>query len=438
MMLRRLYGISFILVLLAACQPTQPLNVPPTAIPFPTMTPGRLIDGVLPTVMGLALDGSGLANPATAVALASRPTPTPNYGACPAAGSPSLPAMPTTGRAITEEITNFLSDGGTAPSLTDGLRSWGLLGDQGVVRNDVDFTGGGVADVVLAYSAPDDGGTLLILGCMNGLYAPLYQSITGGDTPQIIVAGDINFDHIPDLLFSNRQCSADNSDDCSYRTQLISWTPQGGRFISLLNGPLSSAEPPAINDVDNDQVAEVVVRLSDPGNSATGPLRTGVNIYDWNGASYVLSIVQLDPPRFKIQVIQEADRAFARLDTTQAISLYQQSQTNKDLRFWLNDEPAILDAYVYYRLVVMYAYTEDNDLLPTYQAAIASAPDPATQPVYIAMIDAFWNALQVTHNLHSACVEVQAIITARPEAVGLLNRYGSRSPVYNAADLCPF
>jgi hypothetical protein len=54
------------------------------------------------------------------------------------------------------------------------------------------------------------------------------------------------------------------------------------------------------------------------------------------------------------------------------------------------------------------------------------------------MIDAFWNALQVTHNLHSACVEVQAIINAWPEAVGLLNRYGSRSPVYNASDLCPF
>jgi hypothetical protein len=248
----------------------------------------------------------------------------------------------------------------------------------------------------------------------------------------------MNFDQIPDLLFSNRQCSVDNSDDCSYRTQLITWTPQGGRFVSLLNGPLSSAEPPTINDVDNDQVSEVVVRLSDPGNSVTGPLRTGVNIYDWNGASYVLSIVQLDPPRFKIQVIQEADRAFARLDTQQAISLYQQAQTNTDLRFWLNDEPAVLDAYIFYRLVVMYAYTEDDDLLPTYQAAIQSAPDPATQPVYIAMIDAFWNALQVTHNLHSACVEVQAIISARPEAVGLLNRYGSRSPVYNASDLCPF
>jgi hypothetical protein len=437
-MLRRLYGICLILALAAACQPDKPLNSPPTVIPFPTMTPGRVVEGILPTVVGLSLDGSGLANPATAIALANQPTPTPNYSACPASGSPSLAAMPPTGRGIEQEITHFLSDGGTPNALLDGLRAWGLLTDQGVLRNDVDFTGGGVPNVTLTYHAPDDGGTLLILGCVNGLYSPLYQAITGGDAPQIVAAGDMNFDHIPDLLFSNRQCSVDNPDDCGYRTQLITWQARDGRFVSLLNGPLNSIEPPTISDVDNDQVLEVVVRLSDPGNSTTGPLRTGVNIYDWSGAAYVLSIVQFDPPRFKIQVIQEADKAFARFDTQQAISLYQQAQTNTALRFWLNDEPAILDSYTLYRLVLMYAYIEDDNLLATYQAAIQAYPDPATQPVYIAMLDAFWNALQVTHNLHNACVEVQAIITARPEAVSLLNRYGSRSPTYTAPDLCPF
>ena len=427
-----------ILALSTACQSAAPLATPPTAIPFPTVTPGRLIEGILPTIVGVPLDGSGLANPATAVALASRPTSTPDYGACPASASPAFPTLPATGSAIAQEIANFLSDGGSTEGLTDGLRDWGLLGDQGVLRADVDFTGGGIPEVVVTYRAPDDGGTLLLLGCVNGLYAPLYQSITGGDAPVIVQAGDMNFDQIPDLLFSSRSCSADNSDDCAFRTQFITWTRQGGRFVSLLNGSLSSAEPPATSDVDNDQVLEIVVRLNDPGNSTTGPLRTGVNIYDWNGAVYVLSIVQLDPPRFKIQVIQEADRAFARLDTDQAISLFQQAQGNADLRYWFDDEPAPLNSYAFYRLVLLYAYTEDDNLLATYQAALQAFPDPANQPVYIALLDAFWNALQVTHNLRSACVEVQAIISARPEALSLLNRYGTRSPTYTASDLCPF
>jgi hypothetical protein len=50
----------------------------------------------------------------------------------------------------------------------------------------------------------------------------------------------------------------------------------------------------------------------------------------------------------------------------------------------------------------------------------------------------FWNALQVTNNLHSACLRAQEVVTARPDALELLNRYGSRSPSYAATDLCPF
>ncbi|MCC6802943.1 MAG: hypothetical protein IT319_08665 [Anaerolineae bacterium] len=50
----------------------------------------------------------------------------------------------------------------------------------------------------------------------------------------------------------------------------------------------------------------------------------------------------------------------------------------------------------------------------------------------------FWTAVQVTNNLHSACLRVQEVVLARPDALDLLNRYGSRSPTYAAADLCPF
>jgi hypothetical protein len=436
-MLRRFYVICLIL-LIAACQPSGTVPLPPTAIPFPTMTPGRSIQGALPTVVGLALDGSGLANPATAVALANLPTQTPNYGACPSSGTPTLPTMPLTGREIATTITNFLSDGGSAGALADGVRAWGLLGDTGVIQSSVDFTGTDVPDILITYRAPDDGGTLLILGCVNGIYTSLYQAITGEETPQIIQAGDLNFDTLPEVLFSSQSCSAEDADDCTYRTQLISWSPTDGRFVSLLNGAISSASPPTTADVDDDQIAEVVVRLTDPGTTSTGPLRTGVNIYDWNGAVYVLSIIQLDPPRFKIQVLQEADRAFNRLDTEQAISLYQLAQSNADLRYWFDDEPAILTSYTLYRLVLMYAYTEDDELLPTYSAALQAFPDAASAPVYIELLNTFWNGFQVTHNLHSACLEVQAIISSRPEAVNLLNRYGSRSPVYAASDLCPF
>lgn len=341
---------------------------------------------------------------------------------------------------MSADIAAFLSQGGTAVALDQSLReNWDVLGETGTVRGDADFTGEGIPDVLVTYAAPDDGGTMLILGCLNGLYLPLYQSVTGGTSAPVVEnLGDMNYDGRPEVLFTSLECSPENPDDCQNRAQLIDWKPDEGRFVSLFNGAVASASLPTVSDVDNDNVLEVVLRLDDPGSADTGPLRTGVNIYDWNGTSYVLSIVQLDPPRFQIQVVQQADRALARLDAENAIALYNLALSDNTLRYWINDEPITLKAYIYFRLLVAYAYTDSDQLLSTYQAALTTFPDANTAPVYRAMIDAFWNGWQVTNNLHSACVEIQAIIAARPEAVNLLNRYGSRSPIYTAQDLCPF
>lgn len=436
----RLFATLWLLIaLLAACAPTAPAAAP-TVIPFPTVTPGRLVRGILPLVNAPPVEnsGQGLANPATAVALANLPTPTPNYAACPASGNPDWPKLPSTGPESIAAITRFMSDGGAAAALNDHLRDdWNSLGEGGVVRADTDFMGSGAAQLVVTYQAPGDGGTLLILACANGRYAALYQAITG-TMPQLITMGDMNADGRADLLYSSQQCSAQNADDCAYRTLLLSWSGEDGRFVNLLNTTINSPMLPAASDTDNDRVLEIVVRMTDTGNRATGPLRTGLNVYDWNGQYYTLSIVQLDPPRFVIQVIHEADRAFERSESEQAISLFNLALNDTTLRYWFNDEPDLLKSYSLYRLLLLDAYTDEQQkALDTLQQTITLYPTPEN-PVYRALIDAFWNGWQTTNNLHSACQQVQAIISARPEAVDLLNRYGSRSPVYTSGDLCPF
>ena len=429
-------------LVLVGCQPNAAngQNLPPTAIPFPTVTPGREIQGVLPEVEGIALDGVGLSNPATAVALANLPTPTPDYKTCPGSGNPTVDqrSTPTNGRTTLAAVLSYLTNGGAPASVGDVLKSWNMSGDTGLVRADVDFTGEGTPDILISYKAPDDGGTLAILSCIAGQYTSLYQVITGGDAPRVINISDLNADNRPDVLFDSYGCSAEDKKNCTYRTQLITWQPEDGQFVSVLNGPISSNQQPTLNDVDNDRIQEIVVKLTDTGNATTGPLRTGVNIYDWNGTNYVLSIVQLDPPQFLIQVVQEADTNFARQAMDKAIPLYEQALSSTSLRAWLNDEPTYIKSYIYYKLLLAQAYSDDKDMLTTFQTALAAYPDPNTAPVYVAMINSFWNGYQVTNNLHSACLEVQAIINARPEAVGLLNRYGNHSPTIAAQDLCPF
>lgn len=239
----------------------------------------------------------------------------------------------------------------------------------------------------------------------------------------------------PDLLFTSQTCT---DDECSYQTQLVTWSAQDGRFIGFIDGIIESQESPTVLDIDDDRVTEIVVRQTSRGTAETGPMRTGVTIYDWNGLNYTRSIMQLDPPYFRIEVIQEADRNLMRLDVDQAIPAYEMALNDTNLRNWYNDDATVLNSYTLYRLLTAYAFTEDQRLLPTYQALTQNYPDPAAAPVYVTMGVTFWNALQVTNNLRSACLEVQDIIAARPEALGLLNRYGSSSPTYTANDLCPF
>jgi len=435
-MMRRLLTLT--ILLLAACGPTPGTNTTPTAFPFPTMTPGRVLHVPMPTLFGIPLDGSGLANPATAVALSNRPTATPNLRACPAANTEAVldPALPATAAQIDDVIALYLNNGGNADNLSVYLsENWNVLGETGFARGNLDLTGEGTPEIVVSYRAPDVGGSLLVFGCIDGRYLTRYEVTTGGAAPQMLTIGDLNVNGAPELVFSSADC---DGDACTYTTQMLSWNAERGRFVNLVSGALTSDSAPTVEDIDADQISELIVRLTDNGNSETGPIRTGFTVYDWDGASYVRSYTQLNPPEFRIQVIQQADEQFLAGNTSEAIGLYNLAVDSPGLQNWYPDDAGALISYARYRLLIAYAFTEDARLPTIYQTILTAAPDPVTAPVYDALSQAFWNAYQVTNNMNSACLEVQAVIATRPETLTLLNRYGSRSPTYAAGDLCPF
>lgn len=437
MTIRRLF--LLVLLLCAACTTAPAAPATPSAFPFPTMTPGRVLNIPMPTLAGVPLDGSGLSNPATAVALSNRPTATPNLEACPAqnpANAALDAVMPPSAAQVDDAIARYLNAGGNADNLAVTLREqWNALGEAGFVRGDLDLTGEGAPEIVVGYRALDAGGSLLVFGCIDGRYLTRYEVTLGGDAPQILTIGDLNRSTVPELLFSSAACVGEA---CTYTTQMLTWSAERGRFVNLVSGSLTSESAPTVEDIDADGIAELIVRLNDDGDSERGPLRTGFTVYDWDGASYVRSITQLNPPRFRIQVIHEADAQFREGSIGEAAALYSLAVDSPGLENWYPDDAAALTSYARYRLLLAYAFTEDPRLPAHYQTILAASPDPNAAPVYDALSQAFWNAFQVTNNMNSACLEVQAIIAARPDAVSLLNRYGSRSPTYTAGDLCPF
>jgi len=414
----------------------------PTFEPFPTMTPGRQLVGVLPT-SAFSAQSALLANPATAVVLSSRPTPTPNRAACPALlGSAGLPRRPTTLDEAKGAVLRFLQEGGGLTALREGIRvRWQMFGQEGYALDTVDLTGEGVPEIVLGWSAPGRVGVLHVIGCRDGLYEFLYEFFSGGtEPPRLLKAEDLNNAPPAELAFAAVTC--DTRGNCEYTTQVLAWDAFSGRFRSLLAMPLNTLQQPEFRDVDGDLVQEIVINMQSNGNSVTGPLRRGVHIYDWNGSSYVLSIVQLEPPRYYIQIAHEGDRQFSQLRMAEAAAAFQLLAESEGLRYWFNDEAEWLRSYALYRQLLAYAYLNDPRQGDVFAEIITQFPlvegGEETLPVYAQMAYRFLEAVQRGEGLHQACREVLQIVDERREALTRLNRYGSRSPTYSALDLCPF
>lgn len=431
--------------LITACQP-QSATIAPTFPPFPTMTPGQVVSGALPvnSVRPLSEDSS-LNNPATAVALANRPTPTPNFSRCPlVTGSATLAPKPSTADEAHRAIADYLQDGGTLTGLQRALRNdWNAIPETGYWRDEVDLTGENTPELVIGYTAPPNVGALLVLGCYEGVYQIRYTLLdeTSPTPPQLIWLGEMNNNPPSEIVVSRPVCVV--AESCDLETFVLSWDGARGRFINLLDSTLITLKPPQVRDIDNDNVAEIVIQLDERGTSATGPLRTGVNIYDWNGSQYTLSIVQLDAPRYLIQIVHEGDKYFSQLDMERAIAAYTLALSEElDLRYWFNDEVNTIVPYVFYRTMLALAYLGDvrlGDVLLELQQRFPIADLNAEDiPTYALMAYRFAASLQASPDLHTACVETLKVLAERPNALTLLNRYGRRSPTYAPLDLCPF
>lgn len=430
------------LIMLGACRQEIIAPVAPSLVPFPTPTVGYVLQGVMPTPNALAPD---VIAPATVVALANRGTPTPARDACPPQSSlAQLQDLPRGSNAIANEITRFLSAGGSVERLQTALRDrWRILPQDGFVRDDIDITSEGTPDIMLGLSI-EDGGFFLALGCQDRAYRVLHQVVfQQTNTPQLLFADDMNVARAPEIAVTGRFCQNNDRNLCQYQTYILTWDNDLGRMVNLLNTPLLTDQLPEIVDVDNDLVDEILIKLDYIGDINTGPLRTGRQIYDWNGTLYVLSIMELDPPRYQIQVIQEADRNFLANRMGSAIELYQLAYIDEELRIWLRNEKPILQGYILYRLMLAWA-SQGN----TGEAAIVferlrtdfgTATEGLADTAPFAVLgQAFWEAYALNNSLSDGCEAVLQAMANVPLALTWMNRYGARNLKYVARDMCPF
>ncbi|MBN2470085.1 MAG: hypothetical protein JXN59_05100 [Anaerolineae bacterium] len=437
-----------LVILLAGCDGSSPLPVAVSPIPVtpPTVTPGGLVVMALPTPAPVTPTPQVVEAvvPTFDYALLAASSPV----SCPAPGSPEPPPAPATFNLYATAINRYLSEGATVPALAEALAAWGVVDEtQGLVTDAYDLTGDGVFEVLVIIHDPFNAdiapapGQLLIYGCGQGDYRLLYASDYGPGfgVPALLYAGDINANSGPEVVFFQERCQ---SGACVKAAQVLSWSQPSEGFIALNVDTVGSADGRfSLADLDGDNVQEIMIQGGGVSTDiSAGPPRSLTTIWDWNGMNYVRASTRLDAPLYRIHMVHDADIALASGRTADALRYYQEALDNPRLGSWqVPNEPVMLRAYVLFKLIVAYAYLDEDGAAGDARAALLQEnPSGAPGYAYAQVGDSFWQVFQSTRDMHAACLAAAEAVARNPQAVLFLNGYGPANRNYQIPDICPF
>jgi hypothetical protein len=484
---RRSWIVAVVLLALVgaslACSGTDDLigqrreGVTPTVAVFATATPGGRISVWLVTPTGQSSDpeqpsptpfGQVVAPAATATAaFATLRAATATAGAtltgpiyqpsdCPDPGAPLPPPKPASFNQYPEMIGRYLSAGGPTTILESTLRSWGAVTEGAVVQSDTDLTGDGVNDIIVTLYDPalyragqPSPGQMLIYGCAQKGYRLLYSTPYGPSTiiPELRRVGDMNFDSRAEVAFTQKTCSGGK---CTQAMQIMEWNVTLGAFKPLNDIPMNATDAKIIiSDVDKDGVLEVSIVFNPTLDPASGPPRKSVDIWDWDGVSYRLALMEVEQPVYRIHAVHDADYAFdlaslqdpaRQITWKDAIRLYDRVRDDPVLLPWTApDEAVVLRAYATYKkMLAQIANVQTRaagDTLTTLQTE-----NPAGTPGegYAIIGQVFMDSYRQTRDRKKACAAVANSAAARPDTLSTLNSYGFNNRTYSLTDLCPF
>ena len=191
-------------------------------------------------------------------------------------------------------------------------------------------------------------------------------------------------------------------------------------------------------------------------------------VFTWDGIHYLYSSIELEPPTYRFQAVQDADRYFLMGEYEKALELYQDVIFSEKLDWWSpekqrfigdsffanmagietptpppsnNDEYFELATYARYRIVLHHlARGWISDANITYTTLIEKSPEGSPGYPYASMATILWNEYQKSSSLELSCISVIDFVQSHPEILDVLGSYehGSQSHRYVSEDVCPF
>jgi hypothetical protein len=246
----------------------------------------------------------------------------------------------------------------------------------------------------------------------------------------------MNADVKNELVFFTETCSGAG---CVKDGKILTWNRVVGAFEELNTGQIVAINGRlGVADVDLDGVLELTAQINPPGTVATGPPRSVVDTWDWNGVNYVLALrEEPDGARYRIHAIYDADDLARDGQLRAAILAYDAARRGTGLLAWTAaGETEVLRAYAALRIVVLYARLQSGraeDWLRSLQAE-----NPPGSPGYglAQMGTAFMDNFRATGDTRAACAA--ALSVGDGGALGIMNSYGFSNRAYTLGDLCPF
>ena len=364
----------------------------------------------------------------------------------------------------------------------------------------VDLTGDNVAELIVVA-----GYYMIGFGCQNGEYADLlrYGMDNGWFTAGGIVSvEDMNLNGIPDVVIMYRVTTAADqvvnilewdgtqfvsliqanhgidSPDTSLPARILYWYENewwwysdhypGSNMLPEMNGPAEVE----VRDLDGNGTLELIVTDNGPIHYDTlhsyGPWRGKQVIFTWDGLHYLYSGLEMAPPVYRFQAVQDADRYFLMGDYERALGLYQEAIFSDQLAWWSVDLRGHLDeiryaeghgnptptpippdpneyptlaAYSRYRIMLLHIARGDMESARTvYDTLLEKYPAGEVGYEYAHIAALFWTTYEGTESLALSCASVTVFIDADPSVLNALYSWyqGMQSHAYTAEDICPF
>ena len=377
------------------------------------------------------------ASPPTNASLLPSSTPTlsaPVEGLCVPAQAHEPPS-PAGFAEYPQAVLNYLNSGGELVALNTD-RSHAEAGD---------LTGDGKGDVLVAVTSSDGEtvpplGTLLIYNCQAGQYVLTFDLTPDSayyGAPTIHFVQDMNADGKAEAVVSTSTCGAST---CFEQEQVLAWN--GAAYENLLEGASDDLPYPDVKMRDTgDGIYALDVTGTGFGSVGAGPYRVRTRAWSYDPASgrWKVSGETLEPPRYRIHALHDADAAFEVGDYETAIVLYQRVINDRTLLDWIDPplEQADLGAYARFKLIVLYTQSGQPDEAERCFSELKAGPTAGNWRDYTEMADTYLQGVAIAgHGCPAAryFAETHAGQILFPLGSAA---FGYANPDYTLEDICP-